>query len=284
MYKKIILSILDTLYTLNSKKLIPEDHFIELIKNKKSIGRIGEGEIRLIKGENIEFNRFSEVLSKKLKNVKSDDKYILCLPSTIFLKCNKMNLKKESFSFWVINKFKYHKNWKFFLKTNGEIGDALTTRFFIDYKSPEKANRLVPKLKQIWNNQHIIFIEGYYTRLGFNNDLFDNANSIKRILCPPVNAFDKYDEILNYIIQNISKDYLLIIALGPTATVLTYDLSRLGYWALDLGHIDIEYEWFKLGATSKVAISNKYVNEAVGGKISTTIYDDKFTNQILKVF
>ena len=37
--------------------------------------------------------------------------------------------------------------------------------------------------------------------MGVGNDLFDNVNSIKRVLVPSVNAFDKYDEILEEILK-----------------------------------------------------------------------------------
>ena len=51
------------------------------------------------------------------------------------------------------------------------------------------------------------------------------------------------EKSLNFV-ELLPKDKLFILALGPMATVLAYDLARLGYRALDLGHIDIEYEWF----------------------------------------
>ncbi len=40
--------------------------------------------------------------------------------------------------------------------------------------------------------------------------------------------------------------------LGPTAKLLSYDLTKRGYQAIDLGHIDSEYEWFQMKAESKV--------------------------------
>ena len=36
----------------------------------------------------------------------------------------------------------------------------------------------------------------------------------------------------------------MILILGPTATVLSYDLNNLGYRALDLGHIAKDYDAF----------------------------------------
>lgn len=70
--------------------------------------------------------------------------------------------------------------------------------------------------------------------------------------------------------------------MGPTATVLAYDLHLLGYQALDIGHIDIEYEWFLRKATEKIAIENKYVNEVLEGRITESENnDEKYLKEIL---
>lgn len=34
------------------------------------------------------------------------------------------------------------------------------------------------------------------------------------------------------------------ILLDPTATVLAYDLAVQGFQAVDINHVDVEYEWF----------------------------------------
>ena len=60
---------------------------------------------------------------------------------------------------------------------------------------------------------------------------------------------------------------LFLIALGPTATVLAYDLFKAGYQAIDIGHVDIEYEWWRMGARCKVKLERKYVNEAPNGNL-----------------
>ena len=49
--------------------------------------------------------------------------------------------------------------------------------------------------------------------------------------------------------------------LGPTAKVLVYDLVQEGYRALDIGHIDSEYEWFQMGVSHKVKLSHKHTAE-----------------------
>ena len=39
---------------------------------------------------------------------------------------------------------------------------------------------------------------------------------------------------------------LILLMLGPTAKVLGFQLSREGYQAIDIGHIDSEYEWYQM--------------------------------------
>ena len=129
----------------------------------------------------------------------------------------------------------------------------------------------------------MIFVEGEASRLGYKNDLFENAESIKRIICPAKNAYEKYDEILTEC-KKQNNDVLFIIALGPVATVIAYDLANTGYRALDLGHIDIEYEWFLKKADKKIPIKDKYVNEVRKGKTVTKLDDTGYKKEIIADF
>ena len=71
-----------------------------------------------------------------------------------------------------------------------------------------------------------------------------------RILCPLKDAFNRYDEILSIAETKIPKveDSLILIVLGMTAPVMAYDLNKLGYQAIDIGHANIEYCWWKMKA------------------------------------
>ena len=144
--------------------------------------------------------------------------------------------------------------------------DASFTRFYLDRCDIKDYPKYISELKKIWDNRDILFVEGSKSRLGVGNDLFDNAKSIKRLLCPATGAWDKYDEILAKTLKYSNTETLVLIALGQTATVLAYDLAQSGIQAIDLGHVDIEYEWYRMGARTKVPIPGKYVNEASGGR------------------
>ena len=145
----------------------------------------------------------------------------------------------------------------------------------------EGAKLQLNKILQIWEGRDVVIVEGTGTRMGINNDLLKNTNSIRRIVCPSKNAFDVYNQILDFINDNIDKGSLILCALGMTATVLAYDLSIKGFQALDIGHVDIEYEWFIMKAKDKCTIKGKAVNEC-GENCPEDIESSYYRNQIIK--
>ena len=194
------------------------------------------------------------------------------------------------FKKYIINYYK-----KFFYKYKFKIAkilnkqkiyySALITRFYIDYNYNNNKNikKYIEKLKIIWDKKNVLIIEGEESRLGIGNDLFNNMKSIKRIICPKKNSFSVYDKIINETLK-VTKKRLILIALGPTATILAYDLYKLGYQAIDVGHIDIEYEWYLRKAKDRIRIEYKFVNEAKNGKKNIKkIKDDNYYKQIIAI-
>lgn len=151
---------------------------------------------------------------------------------------------------------------------------------FEDNKTDAPLKRFAA-LSQIWDNRDVIFVEGSLTGLGVGNDLFDNAKTIRRIEVPAENSFDKYDKILEAALKYGDKDTLFMIAMGPSAGVLAYDLYKAGYQALDIGHMDLEYEWYLQGNGGRAKVSNKYNNEYPGGNVVEPITDEKYLSEII---
>ena len=254
----------------------------QIEKNNKSFSRFGDGEfLWILQDENSPaFQDNSEELSKQLINVlKSNEKNLLVgIPANLQYKKNAIWLDKF---FW--RKFinEYGKKIIKMLDKNKEYGNANLTRFYMGYADKKNTEIRIKNLKRIWEKKDLLIVEGEKTKLGIGNDLFDNANTINRIICPSKNAFDKYEEIKQKTIEN-GKNRLILIALGPTATILAYDISKIGYQAIDIGHIDIEYEWYKRNAKEKIAIEGKAVNEANDDSIENTeIKDNRYEKQII---
>lgn len=252
----------------------------KIVNDKHSIARFGDGEFKWILGiKQNSFQKDSNELAKRLEEVlkNNDNKNLLIGINGTF----------NSFDECVFNAKSY---WKEFLINNSDklyellpdiiYCDSNITRPYIDYKDKSKENiqAKFDNLKRIWDDRDVVIVEGEFTKLGVGNDLFDNCKSINRIICPATNAFDKYDEIVNAI-RKQSKDKLILMSLGPTATVLAYDMSKEGYQCIDTGHVDIEYMWFLNGAKNKEEVEGKFVNE-VSSKVED-ITDETYINQII---
>lgn len=266
-----------------SQKQIPQIASIEetiqkIVKEGCSVSRFGDGEILLTNNKAIGFQKADSKLGERLKEVlqSNADGHIVCLSDT-FTDIYRYNRKARRF--WRTHFFIYGHIWDNLLIPNKQYYNTFVTRPYMDFAQKTQCGKWFHDMQAIWQNRNIIFIEGEKSRLGVGNNLFHNAKSIKRILCPPTSAFDKYDSIINEAVKQ-SKDVLFLIALGPTATVLAYDLHKKGYQAIDIGHVDIEYEWWKMNAKRKVKIQNKYVNEAVGGNI-VSVAGEEYESQII---
>ena len=159
--------------------------------------------------------------------------------------------------------------------------DTQVTRLYIDIKDKSKVENRFNLVKSLWNNREVVIVEGEKSRLGIGNDLFNGCKSIERIICPSINAFSKYDEILKEV-KKQDKSKLILIALGPTATILAYDLANAGYQAIDIGHIDIEYEWYLIKAQEKCPVKYKYIGEIKDGDKVSNINNEIYINEIIK--
>ena len=233
-----------------------------IISNHASVSRFGDGEFKIMMGEGIGFQDADIPLAKRLNEILNSSgknfKHIVCIPYPLE---SLHGLKKRSRNFWL--KF-ISDNYRPLLKMiplHVIFYDANFTRFYMDFQEINNCRKKIDEIKRIWNKREVVIVEGTGTRMGVNNDLFNNVKSLRRIICPSRNAFNVYNHIFTYICNNIEKEALVLCALGMTATVLAFDLYNVGYQAIDIGHIDIEYEWFLMNAKEKSPVVGKSVNE-----------------------
>lgn len=146
------------------------------------------------------------------------------------------------------------------LDKNRQYYDAYLSRPYIMYRDKTGAKRRFDNIKKIWDNQDVLIVEGEYTRFGVGNDLLENASNISRILAPGKNAFSKYEEIFAAV-KEFGQNRLILITLGPTATIMAHDLAKEGFWAIDIGQFDVEYEWYLRNMTERCDIPYKCVSE-----------------------
>lgn len=253
-------------------------------KHHCSIARYGDGELELMLRRGAPgFQNGSEELASALQRVLeyNSPNLLICMPAALV---STKGFKKEGKRFWegwaIANQEATVTVIRQIVGKEYRFGDTNLSRPFSAYKKPKNARKMFPLLKELWERRDLLIVEGDKTRLGIGNNLFSNARSIRRILAPAENAFASYDKILNTVLANWQNE-LVILALGPTATILAADLSLHNIQALDLGHIDIQYEWYLRNDIDFHPVPGKYTNEAIGGQDVGPCEDIGYLSQIV---
>lgn len=264
-YRKVLLSAYAK-HFMRKPNILSVDATLDLIiRERYSISRNGDGEFLIMLGEGIPFQKADARLAAMLREAMAArcERYISALPN-IFNGYGRFNkFARDWYDYYL--KIKRYDCYRF---AKADVyGDAFISRFYMDLVDKSSSRRQVDRLKQIWAGRDVVLVEGRESRLGVNNDLFAGARSMLRILGPAENAFEFYEPLMNKVRESASADTLILLALGPTATAMAYQLAKEGYQGVDIGHIDIEYEWMLMGADRKVPVPGKYTNESTDGKL-----------------
>lgn len=254
----------------------------KLLQSNQSMVRFGDGEIHIMNGYDIPFQKYDEVLAQEMRSILMLDdreKMMICMPEVFEVFQGNFTQDANSESFWKRELDRFSDFFKEYCHSK-KYGSAFISRPYIYNKDKSRAQSQFEKIKQLFEGEELLIVEGATSRSGVGNDLFDGAKSIKRIICPSHNAFDKIQEIKEEILEH-SGGRLILLMLGPTAKVLAYQLSQLGYRALDLGHIDSEYEWMKMGAETKVQLKHKHTAEFNFDQGIEFIEDEDYNSQIV---
>ena len=244
---------------LNIKVLGILDTLNYIMAHNSSVARFGDGEMDIITGHSIPYQDYDENLANELKEIissESNESLVVCL-SDVFERLDRYN--QSAVDFWkqhLNDNYVYYKS----LCKAPWYGSTFISRPYMDLVDKSLSKMYFMNIKNLWDKRDILIVEGVNSRSGVGNDLFDNANSVERIICPSKNAYSKINEI-ELLIEKHAENKLILLILGPTAKALAYRLSNKGYQTIDIGHIDSEYEWFKMGATYKVKLDNKHTAE-----------------------
>lgn len=255
----------------------------KIVKEEKSLVRFGDGEFELMRMRKRPwFQEVNANLSSRLKEVmNSEVESVLIAIADDFGNLDKYTEEAADAIRHYMTQDQTRNDLLKMLFKDRAYYDAYVTRPYLMYRDKHYAEKIFSLWKKVWQNRNILLVEGKTSRMGRNNDLLSKANSIRRILCPDSNAFNKYDEILLKILEYTRKNDLILIKLGPTATVLGYDLAQKGFQAIDIGQLDNEYDWYKMGVQQRVEIKGKMVAEILDGRSPCKLFDPLFEKEIL---
>lgn len=268
--------ILEKFFFKQSYSILNEEETIQkILDNKMSISRFGDGEFKWI--FNVKQNSFQDYsesmafdLNETFKNPSNN--CLIGIPKAIN---SVKGYNIEAKYYWTKFKVQNRKKLTNILDKNYIYGDASFTRPYIDFSSKKKSGNKFNYIKKIWNKKDVLIVEGEGVNFGCGNNLLDNACKVQRIICPNKNAYDVIEEIYSSILKHYKKQ-IVLIALGPTASILCNKLSMQNIQAIDIGHLDVEYCWFINNCKSKVDINGKNVNESNNSKKIIINYDKEY--------
>lgn len=204
------------------------------LEKRLSLIRYGDGEFNYMMGKNVHYQKFDSALQAFLKKILeeyikncADNKYLVCMAEK-FLSCkgNKIFAQKRYLLSWSFARRFFNKNYDH----NVLYGDAFL--FAIENQDIYK------KLWAMATVDHIVLVHNdaiYMEQLKIISG--KNCHFIKS---PERNAFEKFNDIFESIINKVSKlgreNTMVVISAGPCAKALVYELAKKDIWAIDAGH------------------------------------------------
>lgn len=197
-----------------------------LIDNRLSMGRFGDGEFRLMYEDSfsLNFQDHNQELSNRLRE--------------IFEKYGKNNFDYISGITWGYGGDPYFRksmiySYFYAMENKSTFLDAKMTWRLEDVEN-------VKLWKRILESRKLVIITGLGSHFKYSNELFEGAQSIQVAYTSPKNAWSNYESLYSFCLTQ-EKDSLFLISLGPTATVLCFELAKIGCQALDIGALSNKF-------------------------------------------
>ena len=225
----------------------------ELLNTEKSMVRFGDGEIVMIKGVDLMLQKASPEIGQGLANILAYpyDDLIVTIPG-IFDTLS--DHRKASRQFWKDHLLFCRKTYEKYCNPDRVYYSTFVSRCYYFGQDRSRCGSWFAKIRKIWENRDIVIVEGTKTHNGVDNDLLDSARSIERIICPPSDAYSALPAIMEECLR-YDKDRMFLLSAGVAAKFLALELFQKGYRVLDIGNMDMEYEWYVRQTPDKIPLA-----------------------------
>ncbi len=247
----------------------------ELLHTNKSMVRFGDGEIVMIKGGSLMLQKASPEIARGLAEILryTEEDLIVTIPGVFETLSDH---RKASRQFWRDHLFFCRKIYEKYCNPNRIYYNTFVSRCYYYLEDRDGVGAKFAKIRKIWENKDIVIVEGERTHNGVGNDLFDTARSIERIICPPSDAYRAVPAILDAC-TDYDRDRLFVLSVGVAAKFLAVELFQRGYRALDIGNMDMEYEWYVRCAPGKIRLEK---HELISEKENRAAGYEEYLEQI----
>ena len=229
-------------------KVLNEKDTFKLVRDKKmNLARYGDGEFKLARGASIRLQSGSKEIQYHMQN-------ILMNPNPNVLPAIQNIYDPKLFNMLPPGKKKFWQTYKSpeilkFIDPGRVYGSSFVGR---KDNAPWISCDDILEWRTLWEDQVVISVVGH---VKWDIDIIDNTKKKITINGPPSEAFSEFDTIYKKIKDAWEKEnaYVVVLHLGPTATILANELAKDGIWAIDLGSWQFNYscECRKMGHVYK---------------------------------
>lgn len=216
----------------------------ELINSNKNIVRYGDGEIIVLDGGGIPFQKADMKLAQRLREIlnSGDENILIAVDRRYYYNTNALisilaekNCPLKQFQFYSIPKIR---------QTLNKYID-FDKIYYEAYITCVKESHL-KAFRNFFAGKKLVLVGCKEAFDSYEFNIFNTASKLCYEFVPNKHAFSEYESILLRL-MGYDKTYTHILMCGPTANVLVADLTKAGYRALDLGHLAKSYDWHKKG-------------------------------------
>jgi len=222
-----------------------KNSFIKQIEEGKSVIRLGDGEMALLHGKGIGYQKYDKKLKNKLielikKYNSKNSNYLLGIPEFVNLTNEELKKNPLKFSIWLHLKVEFQRRFN-------------KNEFYFDAHYFYQKDLNISFIENFILNNHIILISNISSINKFKQSKkYSNFSfkSIDFIETPSDNSFIFFDKII-YELDNLlelkykkinKKEIKLLFSTGPTSKVLVYHYSNKNYISYDIGY-GIRFLW-----------------------------------------
>ncbi len=223
-------------------KILNSDETLDLLlMHPKSFYRFGDGEINLMTGGCAGTQENHPELAKKLK---------LALTDTSANAYIGIGYDYFDFDLWSQNEFSNRfylmyadKYREFYLENCSNNYTYIDTGFSQKYfsLSDKETHDWFMKLKLLFRGKNISLFMGEQAYKNLDYYIFDEAGKITLEFCASKNAFSDYEKMMEKARMRPKSD-VICLAVGATAKVMAYELTKEGYIVYDIGHMPKDYD------------------------------------------
>lgn len=230
-------------YSSNNLNVLSKTETISIIKqNRLSFVRIGDGEMYCLMNQmknktssnNLCDNFMRDYLRMILKN--DNEKLLIGLlngPNDIDNINSTAKYPKQLNLYEYIWFRFYPKIFRYvdLTKTYGNVrAFKISTESDINYSA----------LEGILSNENEVLVISENGLINSYHEIFSLSKTINYVFCPSIHSHKSWEEILLNCKQ-YPQNHLFILSAGFLSKIIAFELSKLGYWAIDIGAVPVLY-------------------------------------------